>query len=141
MVIKDLVDCERNGYYSKYPATRDEINKESSESDHDITVARDLCMNTEHKWSIISAYFSMYHSTRAVAFSMGRKIDKHECVAIFLDTLVDKGMLEKHYAANYKGNKYLREQADYSSNYSEETANTVIENAVEFNDRMRQLIK
>jgi uncharacterized protein (UPF0332 family) len=55
------------------------IEKELKESQKDLVDAKDSFQNGKFKWSIIQAYYSIFHSARAVLFSYGFKGKKPFC--------------------------------------------------------------
>jgi uncharacterized protein (UPF0332 family) len=123
-----------------YSASKEEIIKELGQSENDLIRAKETLNAGDHKWSTIQAYYSMFHAARAVLFSAGYREKSHKCILFFLESLVDDGRLEPHFAREYKSAMFLREEADYEATYSEQSAHDTVENASMFIVRMRNLL-
>ena len=122
---------------------RDErlIEKELEESRKDLEKAEKDLEAEDYKWSIVSAYYSMFHITKAVMFVSGYREKGHLAILVFLDYLIKEGRLRGKYKNYYKSAKSSRESADYSCVYSEERAEEVLGYAREYNSRLEELIR
>jgi uncharacterized protein (UPF0332 family) len=136
----DLNDCLRSGAIRSYSASKEEIIKELGQSDNDLARARETIKAGDHKWSTIQAYYSMFHAARAVLLSNGYREKSHKCILFFLESLVDDGRLEPHFAREFKSAMFLCEEADYEATYAEQSAIDTIENASGFIERMKTLL-
>jgi uncharacterized protein (UPF0332 family) len=133
-------DCLKTGSIRNYSASKDEIIKELGQAENDLARAEETLKAVDHKWSTIQAYYSMFHAARAVLLSGGYREKSHKCVLYFLESLVDDGRLEPHFAREFKAAMFLREEADYEATYSERSARDTVENASAFIGRMKKLL-
>ncbi|BAI62277.1 conserved hypothetical protein [Methanocella paludicola SANAE] len=139
-MVNDFIDCLRSGMIKSYSASKEEIIKELGQSDNDLVRAKETIKAGDHKWSTIQAYYSMFHAARAVLLSTGYREKSHKCMLFFLESLVDEGRLEPHFAREFRSAMFLREDADYEATYSEQSARDTVENASLFIVRMKNLL-
>lgn len=134
-------DCINRGLIKISSPAEGEIDKELNEAGYDLDKAIDSCRSGDSKWATVQAYYSMFHMTRAVLFSMSYKERSHICLEIFLDKLVSDNQLSIDYAQHFRTARFQREEADYRSGHSPERAAYVIKLAIDFNLTMKKLVK
>ncbi len=139
-MVNDFNDCLRSRAIMRYSASKEEVIKELSQSDNDLVRAKETLNAGDYKWSTIQAYYSMFRAARAVLLSNGYREKSHKCVLFFLESLVDDGRLEPHFARDFGSAMFLREEADYESTYSEQSARDTVENSSAFIEKMKKLI-
>lgn len=106
------------------------VEKELKEAEYDLSMAKLSLENRDVKWATVKAYYSIFHSIRALVYSKGYREKSHFCLmAAFKHLFVEKGMLAElldyfYYAMN------AREGADYGAVYNDKTAAKVIAYAV-----------
>lgn len=137
----DINDCLRERHLIKIKPEKDLIQKELRESDYDFEKAKKAHSDKDYKWSIVKAYYSMFHSARAVLFKLGLKEKKHFALGIVLEDLNKKGKLEIRYVNDFSAAMSSREDADYRYFYSEESSEHSLKMAEEFNKRMKNLLR
>jgi len=93
------------------------------------------------KWAIVQAYYSIFHSAKAVLYLIGLKERSHGCIADALDKLSEKGLIESVVVEQFKSCMEAREDADYRHVYSEEEASRTVKIAEEFLKKMREVSK
>lgn len=111
-----------------------------------------------YDWVIISAYYAMYHSALSALAKLGYKSDNHEVTILALEYyfVYQKGTLEKKYVEKLKEAKELEEeyiekiraarrrriaaQYDVEERFGREEARKLIDDAVEFLDRLESLV-
>ncbi len=96
----------------------------------------------DYKWATIQAYYSMFHSARALLFARNYREHSHHCLivamrALYVETRLLPGSLIE---ALGKG-KRLREDADYYDRWSEEGAMFALKAAENFLKKARELTK
>lgn len=133
-------DCMKKGLIKISAPIEDEIEKEVSEAEYDLKIAIGSCRSGDSKWATVQSYYSMFHMTRAVLFSMGYKERSHTCLEIFLDKLVGDNQLSIDYAQHFRTARFQREEADYRSGHSMERSAYVIKLAIDFNRTMKKLV-
>lgn len=95
----------------------------------------------DFKWSTIQAYYSMFHSARALLFAKGYREKSHICLKYALQSLyVEEGILEERYANDFDVVMLLRETADYKSDFSKDGAKTAIQNAKTFSSAAKKVL-
>ncbi|MCD6476886.1 MAG: HEPN domain-containing protein [Candidatus Aenigmarchaeota archaeon] len=137
----NIEDCIKEGFLQKVEPKKDVIKKEFKEADYDLEKAVVALEEKDFKWSIIKSYYSMFHSARALLFSLGLKERRHFVIRIVLEDLYKKGKLEGKYVSDFNAALSGREDADYRYTYSEETAIYLIEAARNFLNKMKQMVK
>ena len=138
MRIEDLIEKE---YVTKVKIDKELVNKELKEARYDLDRAIAALEQKDTKWCIIKAYYSMFHASRAVLFSLGLKERRHFVIGIVLERLSRDGKLESRYINDFRAAMSSREDADYRYVYSTDTATYLIDIAEEFLGRMKKLIK
>ncbi len=137
----DVEECLKLGYLTKIEKDEKLIEKEIKESGYDLKRATTALEEDDAKWCIIQSYYSMFHASRAVLFSLGYRERRHFAVQIVLEGLVRQGKIENIYIEYFSSAMDCREGADYHYRYSEEIAEDIVENAQNFLDRMKSLLK
>ncbi len=136
----DIEECLREGFLKRIKATKEEIEDEFKESEKDFSDAKDSFEQEKYKWCIIQAYYSMFHSARAVIISSGYKERRHFAIGIVLEFLVKSRKLESYFVDDFKAAMFAREEADYGASYSKERAEQMLTMSEEFNERMKKLL-
>jgi uncharacterized protein (UPF0332 family) len=136
MEIKDLVEI---GMIKKIEPDKELVDKEFKEADYDIEKARIALEEKDYKWTIVKAYYSVFHAAKAILISRGYNEKAHIGIAEFLNILSKEGKLESRYVVDFKAAMSARQGADYQYDYSEEKAKAIISLAEEFIDRMEEL--
>lgn len=137
----NIEECLKEGFLKKSKPDKEEIKKETGESEKDMEDARESLKAEKYKWCIIQAYYSMFHAARAVLFSLGYKERRHFAIEVVLRELVKNKKLESYFVDDFKAAMFAREEADYSSAYSRERAEQILTSAEEFNNKMKKMVK
>jgi len=138
MRIEELLE---KGFLTKIKKDPKLVKKELREAEYDLEKARLSLEQKDFKWSSIKAYYSMFHSARAVLFSIGLKDRRHFAVGMVLEELSKRGKLEVRFIDDFRAGMSAREDADYRHVYSAETAEYIVDVAGDFLKRMKKLIK
>lgn len=118
------------------------IKKELASAEDDLIEAKDRLKNKKYKYATITAYYSMFHSVRALIYSKGYREKSHYYLLVALQYLfVDKGSIEEELAKDFHNAMILREGADYHSEFSKEGAEACIESAVKFFQKVGLILK
>lgn len=124
--------CIRKGKILRIEIDPDLIEKEMDEAINDLNVCEKSIIDNNFKWAIIQAYYSMFHSFRAILFSKGYREKSHICLKFAMEALlVDEGLLDNLLLRNFDFAKKMREGADYGYIYSKETAIELLDSAKE----------
>ena len=129
-----FVRCIKEGKLVKVGVQPDMVKKELDVSNSDLKSAEDSISTGNFKWAIVQAYYSMFHTAKALVLSSGYREKSHACLSIALRVLfVDSGILENKHSDHFKDcMDLLREDADYGMIYSEQSALKAVEWAAEF---------
>lgn len=97
---------------------RDMIVKEIKAAETDLRDAQDSLDRREFKWATIQAYYSMFHSVRALLYRRGYREKSHYAMLVALRELfaheLGRGMIGR-----FEQGMDLRQEADYGLKFSE----------------------
>jgi uncharacterized protein (UPF0332 family) len=94
----------------------------------------------ESKWATIQAYYSTFHSARALLYTKEYAEHGHRALLAALRALYARE-LPSELLDHFEDAMGLREAADYGSVYSQEGAEEVIETARSFLDAATRILK
>lgn len=125
--------CLEGGKLIPFSRGKGLVKKELSIAQSDLLDAKAGFENQRYKWSTVQAYYSMFHTARALIYSRCYREKSHYCLAVALRALfVDEGLLEVQIARDFANAMSLREAADYEADFSESGAKAVIVSAEKF---------
>jgi len=108
------------------------IEREITEARKDLASAQNSLLQSDYKWSIIKAYYSMFHACKSLLFSAGYVEKSHDCLIFAMQELfVDPGLLPSTLARTVRDAKSAREAADYGLTYSDDAARMIVQDAEE----------
>ncbi len=137
---KEFDDCLAKKKITKFPRAKGLVPKELSQAESDYSYAKDSFERDIFKWSTIQAYYSMFHSARALLYTKGYRERSHYCLIAAMRTLyVDEGLLSFRLIESFQLAKTLRENADYYGDFSKEAAAQVLEDALSFLETAKKL--
>jgi len=117
------------------------INKELRAAQDDLSEAQDRFGNKKYKYATITAYYSMFHSARALIYSKGYREKSHYYLLVALQALfTERKLLEEELTRDFHNAMVLREDADYHGDFSKDGARTVIELAVKLLQKAKILL-
>ena len=133
--------CLEKGKIIKIEIAPDLISKEMDEAKNDLASCERSIKENNFKWAIIQAYYSMFHSLRALIFSKGYREKSHTCIKYAIESLfVDTGTLDKQLLQDFSYAMKVREGADYGSVYSEDSALELRDSASRIYEVSKKLI-
>ena len=107
----------------KFGIDKNLIKKEIAAAESDLKDSEDVLNIDKYKWTTVTAYYSMFHAARALLYSKEYREKSHFCLRAAIKNLfVDKNLLEPSFLDDYDMAKDLREDADYKSDFSKESA-------------------
>jgi len=111
-------------------------------ADFDLTRAKASFQAKDYKWATIQTYYSMFRSARALLYAKSFREKSHQCLieavrAIYLK----KGLLDYIFIEAFQKAKILREEADYYGEFTKENAIYLIDKAVEFLNKTKEILK
>ena len=106
------------------------VRKEIRSAREDLAEAKDRYKNSKYKYATITAYYSMFHTARALLYSRNFREKSHYYLLVALKYLFGKReQLPGEIIEDFHSAMILREEADYYSRFSEEGAKAAINSA------------
>jgi len=130
---QEFDDCLKRRKITEFERAKGLASKELNEAERDLESAKASFKNKSYKWATIQAYYSMFHSARALIYSKGYRERSHYCLIVGIRHLfASKGLIDTRLVEALQLGKTLRENADYYGEFSEDATKQMIENAAEF---------
>ncbi len=134
--------CIREGKLVKEGLQPDLVKKELEAAEADLESAGNSASEGNFKWVTVQAYYSMFHTAKALVLSRGYREKSHICLSIALKALfMDSGVLESRHLTRFRDCMGLREDADYGLIYSESSAKAALGWAREFLEDAKSAIR
>lgn len=96
----------------------------------------------DYKWATVQAYYSMFHSARALLYTKNYREKSHACLIEAVRHLfAAKGLISLEIVGAMVNAKRLREDADYYGDYSEAVAKDLLANAEVFYKAASKIVK
>jgi uncharacterized protein (UPF0332 family) len=128
-----LERCLKNGKIKPFSRGRGLARKEVMLAGADLKRGIDTFKQKDYKWATVQAYYSMFHSARALLYQLNYREKSHSClieaVKVFYAV---KGLISGELIEAIKEAKRLREEADYYGEYSEDNAKELLSKAKRF---------
>jgi len=121
-------------------ADRKLILKEIEGATYDLAKAKRSLDDNDAKWAIVKAYYAIFHAARALLFSKNFREKSHRALLVALRELF-RNKIKPELLDAFEHGIDLREEADYSMIYSEESAQELIESAEEFVAEAKRILK
>ncbi|MBU4251714.1 MAG: HEPN domain-containing protein [Candidatus Omnitrophica bacterium] len=119
----DLKEALEKKKIISFPAGPSLISKELEAAKEDLLDAKDLFSRERFKSATTLAYYTIFHTTRALLYKKGYREKSHIQLGFAIKAFyVDKGLLPQEYYNNFIQALDFRELADYKSKFSKETA-------------------
>ncbi len=136
----EFESCVKSGRIRRFSPGPTFVAGELAAAGQDLDEARRTLAAGGLKWATIQAYYSMFHSARALLYAKGFRERSHRCLVIALRELyVGPRLLELEFVEGLEAGKTLRENADYYSRFSEAGSHKTVELAGSFLARARTL--
>lgn len=116
------------------------IRKELQAASNDLRDSRDSLDERKFKWATIQAYYSMFHSARALLYSRGYRERSHHGLSVALRVLFGN-QLGTELTSAFEEGMELRQEADYGLKFSEEGALETADGAEELLTKASDLLK
>jgi len=123
-------NCMNNRGLRKIPVNTRDIEAEMREAERDLESAKRSLGEPDYKWTIIKAYYSMFHACKSLLFSVGYTEKSHDCLIAAIEELfTDKGLLPASLVTDIRNAKTARESADYGLTYGQASAEGTVRDA------------
>lgn len=138
---RDFKKClEKKSLYLSVGATG-LFRKELESAEDDLGDAKRSLLDGRFKWATIQAYYAIFHAARALLYSKGYRERSHYCVVVGIERLfADEGLLDMKWARALRNAMSMREDADYSSEFSMDGAETTVRNAEGFLKEAKRIL-
>jgi len=125
----------------RFPKGKALVKKELKTARDDLSEAKDRFKNKRYKYATITAYYSMFHSARALLYTKGYREKSHYWLIVAMQALyVKKGFLDESLVSEFHDAMVLREDADYHGKFSREGAEVSIGSAKQFLKKAKTLL-
>lgn len=116
----------------RFEEGKSSIPSEIQAAKDDLAEALDRFDKGKYKYATITAYYSMFHSARALLYSQGYREKSHYYLLVAIRALfVEKDLMKEGLLSEFHEAMVLRENADYNSQFSKEGANSAIKTSKE----------
>lgn len=130
---REFEKCSKEGKIKKFSRAKGLSTKELKVAESDLLAAKQGLEGEQWKWCTIQAYYSMFHTARALLYSEGYREKSHYCLRIAVEALfVSTGKIGEIFIDALQTAKQMRENADYEENFSEVGARKLVGLAEEF---------
>ena|SRR3989338_2247144 len=121
---------------------KDMIDKEIEGAEYDLGKAKETFEKEDYKWATIQAYYSIFHSVRALVYKKGYREKSHFALLIaFKELYVNGKFIDRKFLDYFDDAMGLRESADYDLTFSKESAEQIISMAEEFIEEAGRILK
>ncbi|OIO42814.1 MAG: hypothetical protein COY75_03765 [Nitrospirae bacterium CG_4_10_14_0_8_um_filter_41_23] len=137
----EFEDCLKKNKIRRFAQGKSLVEKELDTAAKDFSEARESLEREKFKWATIQAYYSMFHSARALLYDKNYREKSHYCLIIALKSLyVETGKLSISFIEGLQRGKRLREDADYYNDWSKIGAEEMVNMAKEFLEAVKTLV-
>jgi uncharacterized protein (UPF0332 family) len=134
--------CAADGKISAFSDGPSLVAKQLGIAASDLGEATGGLSRNRWKWSTIQAYYSMFHTARALLFAKGFREKHHRCLRIAVAHLYDaEGESFHRLIDDFRLAKQLRENADYAEDFSENSARKLVASAEQFLSTARAILE
>jgi len=138
---QEFKKCLERGKIKKFSPGKKLANKELRLAEDDLKISLKSLSEGNYKWGIIQAYYSMFHSARALLYSKNYREKSHFCLIEAVRTLfVETSKINVALVESFLEAKNLREAADYYGDFSELNCKKLIKKAKEFLEEAKEII-
>ncbi|MBU4142070.1 MAG: HEPN domain-containing protein [Patescibacteria group bacterium] len=135
-------ECIKKGKLKTFSRGRDLADKEIRLAKEDLDSSKNSFGEENFRWSVVQAYYSMFHSARGLLYNKNYREHSHYClIEAIRDLYVATGDLSNLSLEALIKAKQLREAADYYGDFSEINAKRLLKSAEEFMEESEKIVK
>lgn len=139
---REFEKCLSRGKIKKFAKAKTLVPNELKLAREDLQAALESSKDRNSKWATIQAYYSMFHTARALLYAKGYREKSHFCLIEAIRSMYVSGnVLSFEFVESLKLGKSLRENADYYGDFSEEGAKEMIFIAEKFLRAAKKILK
>jgi len=135
--------CLRQKKIRLFSRAKSLVPKELILAKSDLEEAQITFVNSKnYKWVTIQAYYSMFHTARALLYAQGYREKSHYCLnEAIREFYVNKRLLNCEHVEALQMGKILRENADYQGEFSKSGASDMLKSAERFFQEAKNILK
>lgn len=142
MKTKEFEKCLERGKIKTFSKAKQLVFKELDLAKEDLKTAEESFEDKNYKWATIQAYYSMFHSARALIYQKGYREKSHFCLAEALKSFyISEGILPSRFLEALQLGKSLRENADYYGDFDKEGTESMVASAKDFLKEAKRILK
>lgn len=135
-------ECIKKGKLKTFSRGKDLADKELRLAKEDLDISKNSFGEENFRWSVVQAYYSMFHSARCLLYNKNYREHSHYClIEAIKDLYVAPGSLSNLLLEAFVKAKQLREAADYYGDFSELNAERLLKSAEEFREEAERIVK
>jgi uncharacterized protein (UPF0332 family) len=117
------------------------VTKEIKGAEYDLKRAIESLEKEDFKWATVQAYYSMFHSARALLYKEGYREKSHTALRIALKELfVNSGKISGEAYRDFEDAMDLRQEADYGLEYSVPSSTDTVNEARKFLEMVKNIL-
>lgn len=130
------------GKIKTFSKTKQLVSKELNLAKEDLKTAQESFEIENYKWTTIQAYYSMFHSARALIYKKSYREKSHFCLMEALKSFyISENILPARFLEALQLGKSLRENADYYGDFDKEGTASMVESAKDFLKEAKLILK
>jgi len=142
MKTKEFEKCLERGKIKDFPNAKQLVSKELDSAKEDLGTAQESFKEKNYKWSTIQAYYSMFHTGRALIYQKGYREKSHFCLMEALKSLyVSEHVLSYEFLEALQLGKTLRENADYYGDFDKSGTESMLASAESFLKEAKKILQ
>ncbi len=111
--MNEFQKCLEQRRIVKIIPTKEMIDKEITNAEYDLKMADESLLKDDSKWASVQAYYSMFHSAKALVLNKGYREKSHYCLIVALRELYIKTKeLDKDIGDDLETCMDIRHEAD-----------------------------
>lgn len=137
----DFKECLDKGLIRKSAEVQNLAVRELDLADMDLKAAKQSLKARDAKWATVQAYYSMFHSGRALIYKQGYRERSHKCLLVAVREIYQGKGLSPDLIDAMQEARFLRENADYVGEASQDSAIHLVDAAKKISAAARKIVK
>lgn len=138
----EFQECVAKGQIRAFGEGPALVEKQLGIAAYDLSEAKEGLTRSRWKWSTIQAYYSMFHTARALLYAKCFREKHHRCLRIAVEYLYSaEDEIFQKLLDDFRLAKELRENADYADDFSENSARKLVASAEKFIAMTKEILQ
>ncbi len=134
--------CLQQRKIVKIDPSEEMVENEMINAEDDLKTSGESFGRGDSKWASVQAYYSMFHSARALVLWKGYREKTHHCLLVALNHLfVVTGTMDYELAEEFEMCMSVRQAADYRHEHDIRSAGVCIDRATRFFGTARDILR